>query len=142
MSLVLADTGAEAIVSRYFNGLVPAGGTDLALQLFVNDVTPDDGPVTYAEAAGAGYVAVPLVAGSFTISAVGGIARATYARQTFIFDGPLTTNLTIYGYYVVDSDGAVIWAERAATPFTPEQDGDRYLVDPVFELSHGTPIAT
>lgn len=141
MSLILSDTGALAMVSRYFKNTHPVGGDNLTLKLFTNDVTPDDASTaaTFTVAAGGGYASTLLLPDSFATATVGGIAQASHPRQTFIFTGALTGNQIIYGYFVVDADGVLVWAERAAAPFTPTLNNDRYMVDPIFKLSKGTP---
>lgn len=137
MALVLADSGAVAILTRFFN----AADNDLTLKLFVNNVTPADTDIaaTYTEATGGGYSAKALTEASWTVSTVGGIAQAAAPEQTFTFTGPLTTFTDIYGYYIVDGAGTLIYAERSATPNTPNVNGYALLVTPVFKLSHGTP---
>lgn len=143
--LVLADVGADQILKSYFNKVQPTGGNNLTLKLFVNNVTPNasggDTAATYTEATGGGYAAITLTAGSWTITVANDPSDAVYAQQTFTFTGALTTNTTIYGYYVVDADGILIWSEKAAASFTPANNGDTYKVTPKFQLSYGQPAA-
>jgi hypothetical protein len=141
MAIVLTDLGAEQILKKYFANTDPTGGVDLTLKLFTNNINPADTDVVggYTEAVGGGYAAKTLTAASFTISTVGDIAQAAYAQQTFTFTGPLTGPGTIYGYFVVDADGVLIYAEKAAVAFTPLNNGDLLLITPAFQLSKGTP---
>ena len=139
MALILLDVGADEILKTYFNNVRPSGGNNLDLKLFVNDVTPADTGVSYTEAAGGDYAAKTLTNGSWTVTPANDPSDAVYAEQTFTFTGPLTTNPTIYGYYVEDADGTIIWAERLSAPFTPANNGDSLKVTPKFELSKGTP---
>lgn len=142
MSIVLSDAGAIQILTKYFKNIAPTNGNNYTLKLFTNNnITPVDSDTasTYTEADGGGYAAKTLTAASFTISTSAGIAQAAYAQQTFTFTGALTANATIYGYYVVDDDGALIYAEKASSSFTPTNNGDQYLITPVFQLSKGTP---
>jgi hypothetical protein len=141
MALVLADAGAAQILARYFNSTNPAGGTALTLKLFATNVTPADTSTasSFTEAAGGGYAAKTLTNGSWTVTAPGGIEQAAYAQQTFTFTGALTTNPAIYGYYIVDADNVLIYAEAAGSTFTPANNGDSYKVTPVMQLSKGTP---
>lgn len=141
MSIVLSDVGAEQILKKYFANTAPAGGNNLTLKLFTSNTTPADTDTagTYTEATGGGYSAITLTAASFTVSTVGGIAQAAYAQRTFTFSGALTTNGTVYGYYIVDADGVLIYAERAATSYTPLNNGDALMITPIFKLSKGTP---
>lgn len=141
MAMVLMDTGATQIANSYFKKVNPAAGNNLTLKLFVNDITPADDDVIgdYTEAAGGGYAAKTLTASEFTVSTVAGIVQAVYAQQQFVFTGALTTNPAIYGAYIVDADGVLILAERAASPYTPSDNGHMYVVDVVVQISKGTP---
>lgn len=141
MALTLADVGADCFLKTYFNNTRPAGGNNFTLKLFVSNTTPADTDTagTYTEAAGGGYAAKTLTNGSFTITVGNDPSDAVYAIQTWTFTGALTTNPTIYGYYVVDSDGVLQWAERLGASFTPATSGDQLSVTPKFQLSKGTP---
>ena len=136
MAIVLADVGAAKILTDYFI----TSGVNLTLKLFVTNVTPADTDVagTYTVAVGGGYADKVLAAASWVQSSIGSIEQVAYAAQTFTFTGALTTNTTIYGYYVLDAAGVLIYAE-AGTPFTPANNGDTYTVTPKFQLSKGTP---
>jgi len=142
MSLILADVGADCILKRYFNDVSPSSGKNLTLKLFCTNITPADTDTasTYAssEAQGGGYNAITLTSGSWTVTVANDPSDAVYTQQTFTFTGALTTNTTVYGYYVVDADGVLIWAE-AFTPFTPANNGDTIKITPKFQLSKGTP---
>jgi hypothetical protein len=138
MALVLTDLGADEILKTYFNNTRPTGGNNMTLRLFATDVTPAQTGVSYVEATGGGYAAITLTNGSWTITPANDPSDAVYAQQTFTFTGPLTTNGTVYGYYITDADSTVIYAE-AITPFEPLASGDNIKITPKFELSSGTP---
>lgn len=139
MALVLLDVGADEILRTYFNNYRPAGGNNLTLRLFVNDVVPGQSGIAYTEAAGGGYAARTLTCGLWVVNPANDPSDAVYPSQTFLFTGPLSTNPTIYGYYVTNADGTVIYAERFDTAFTPLSNGDSRSVIPTFQLSSGTP---
>ena len=145
MAMIFEDQGCTQVWKAYFNNVWAAGGKNLTLKLFVNNVTPSstgaDTAATFTEATGGGYAALTLTNGSWTVSTNAGIVQAAYAQQQFLFTGPLTTNPTIYGYFVVDADGNLVFAERAAATFTPAANGDYYDVTPIVQISHGTPVA-
>jgi hypothetical protein len=148
MALVLSDLGADQILKSYFNKSQPVGGNNLTLKLYTTNITPNpnggDTAAAYnaAEAAGPGYAAITLTAGSWTVTPANDPSDAVYAQQTFTFTGPLTsTAKDIYGYYVVDADGILIWAEKASGPFTPANNGDTYKITPKFQMSWGVPAA-
>lgn len=137
--LILSDLGAGQILNSYFKKIEPAGGNNLLAKLFVNDVVPTDTDTaaSYTEATGGGYEPKTLAVADCTVSNVDGIMQAEYPQQSFIFTGPLTTNSTVYGVYVVDADGVLICAERLATPYEPMNAGDTIGVTPKFRLSKG-----
>lgn len=141
MALTLADVGADAILKTYFNNTRPAGGNNFTLKAFTSNTTPadTDTAATYTEASGGGYVAKTLTNGSFTVTVGNDPSDATYAQQTWTFTGALTGNPTVYGYYVVDADNVLLWAERLPASFTPAVSGDQLAVTPKFQLSKGTP---
>ena len=140
MAIQLADVGAASLLKAYFNNVWPAGGKNLTLKLFATNVTPSDTSTagSFTEATGGGYAAKTLTNGSWTESNVGGIEQVAYAQQTFGFTGALTTNTTVYGYYIVDADGVLVYAEAQA-PFTPANNGDQITLTPTFQASKGTP---
>lgn len=141
MALVLADVGADIILNAFFNDSRAAGGHDLTLKLFATDVTPADTSTagSFTEASGGGYSSKTLSNGSWTVASANDPSDAVYAEQTFVFTGTLTTNGTIYGYFVVDADGVLVWAEKFSSSFTPANNGDQLKLTPKFQLSKGTP---
>lgn len=142
MPFVLGDTGAAQIGKSYFRKENPVAGNNLRLRLFTNDHTPtdDDVTATYTEATGGGYLEKTLLASNFTVSKVNGIVQAAYStQQAFVFTGPLTGTVPVYGAYLVDDDGILIGAEKAAASYTPTANGHMYAVDVVIQISKGTP---
>lgn len=141
MGLILGDTGADCILATYFNNTRPAGGNNLTMKLFTNDIVPLDThtAATYTEAVGGGYAVKTLTCGSWTLNPVTDPSEITYAKQVFTFSGPLTGALTIYGYEIVDADNVHQWSERLTNPFTPNNDGDHLDITPKFQGSKGTP---
>lgn len=141
MAMILMDGGATQILNSYFKKVNAAGGPNLTLKLFVNDINPadTDTAVSYVEAVGGGYAAKVLTP-SMCILGTAPIRQMSYPQELFIFTGPLTANLIIYGAYIVDDDGVLISAEKAAATYTPTYDGDVYTVTPIFKLGNGTVI--
>ena len=139
---VFNNAGIAQVLQAYFNNTFPAN-KNLTLKLFCNNITPadTDTTATYTEATGGGYAAITLTNGSWTVSNVGGIEQAAYALQTFTFTGPLTTNTTIYGYYIIDAAVSpnVVTAQLLNAPFTPVNNGDKQQVTPIVQGSHGVP---
>ena len=85
--------------------------------------------------------AISLANGSWTVTPANDPSDSVYAEQTFTFTGPLTTNTTIYGYYLEDNDGSTgvaVFAELLGTPFVPANNGDTLKLTVKFQLSKGT----
>ncbi len=141
MSQVLSDLGALQDLKAILNRVLPTGGNNYTLFLFVNDVTPSDSTVLgdLTEPTGGGYSTKSLTAGNWTVSSSGGIPQGAYAKQTFTFNGPLDGAAQIYGYGMKDADGVLRHAERASAQFTPVNNGDHYDVTPIVKHSKGTP---
>lgn len=140
MAGVLANTGATVILKSFFNKVEATGGNNLTLKLFTNNYTPLTTSVAgdFTEAAGGGYAAATFTAGSWTVSTSNVPRDAVYAQQTFTFTGALTSTAVIYGYYVVDADGVLVFAERASSTMTPATNGDTYKVTPSFALANNS----
>lgn len=139
MALVLADVGADLILNTFFNATAQQ---NLLLKLYATDVTPADTDTvaTYTEADGGGYAAKTLTNGSWTVAGANDPSDAVYAQQTWTFTGALTTNATVYGYFVTDAAGTtLVYAEKFGTSFTPANNGDQLKLTPQFQLSKGTP---
>jgi len=127
MDLVFSSTGARLILGAALNG-TPIG--DLKLKLFTNDITPDYDTIAsdFTEAAGGGYAAKTLTSGSWTLGLSKNIAQATYADQYFTFTGQLTLGASIYGYFVTNLAGELIYSQRGDAFVTPANPGDYYQV--------------
>ena len=99
MALVVCNNG-ESIALSYLTGKA-ASTENLVYRLFATNVTPaeTDTAGSYTEATGGGYAAKTLTGASWTVT-TGAPTSATYAQQDYTFTGPLTTNGTVYGYYV------------------------------------------
>jgi hypothetical protein len=140
MPLVSADVGLVTFFAARFNNVWPSS-KDLKLRLFCNSITALDTSVTgdFTQATGGGYAEITLTAGSWTVSIVGGIAQAAYPVQSFVFTGPLTTNSSVFGYYVVDGNGVLQWAENFTAPVAPISSGNHIDVTPIYQGSKGTP---
>lgn len=114
MTLVVPNIAEQAILTKYLN-------QQFTLRLYSNNIIPGETNTaeTFIEVAGGGYVPKSLVFAGWTISALG---VATYAAQDFSFSGVTNSPGTIYGYYLLDANSIIAWAERFAegvVPFTP-----------------------
>ncbi|MHC1697786.1 MAG: hypothetical protein AB9919_06960 [Geobacteraceae bacterium] len=141
MNQLWHDTGISALLESYFNKVQPVGGNNLTLRLFSNSFTPVSGNVAsaFTEVTGGGYAAKTLAAGSWTVSVVGGIPQVVFAKQVFTFTGTIGGSGQVYGHYVTDADGDVIYSQLESGPWTPLLNGDHFDVTPKTQGSYGTP---
>jgi hypothetical protein len=141
MAIVMNDKGCAQVLKKYFNDTNAAGGNNLTLKLFCNNINPARGDTlaTYTIALSGGYADITLTRGSWTVNESDSPRDAVYAQQTFTFTGELTTNKDIYGYVIVDADSSVIAAEKFGAIFHPYNNGDLLKVTPRVQMSTGTP---
>lgn len=114
MGLIVPDA-IEVEVLTYI--LTP----DLTIHLYSNDYTPlpTSTAANFTEVTGGGYASKPLTFTNWTITP-NAPSVALYTLQTWTFTGTTDSPGTIYGYYVTrDSDGALMWAHRFPTAYTP-----------------------
>lgn len=129
MALVVCNNG-ETIALSYLTG--KTGSTEnLIYRLFATNVTPaeTDTAGSYTEATGGGYASKTLTGASWTVTA-GAPTSAAYAQQDWTFTGPLTTNGTVYGYYVTRASTADLVLAETFTSFVPTNNGDKILLTP------------
>lgn len=129
MTILVPNVG-ENIALSYLTGKVTTV-RDLIYRLFATNVTPAETDVagTYTEAAGGGYGSKTLTGANWTITN-GAPTEAAYAQQTWTFTGALTTNPTVYGYYVTRVTDADLVLAETFTSFTPVNNGDQILLTP------------
>jgi len=148
----LFDSGALDILGNYFN----ASGITFQVMLFTNEAAvaalPIPDSAALVEAVGGGYDRVELDEYDIEVGTPGTtqIPSATFVPVEFNFTGPLTGDETakkIYGFAVLvgaastpHNAGDIIFAAPLDEPFTPAED-DSLVLNPVFELSKGTPTA-
>jgi hypothetical protein len=121
---VCGDAYAE-LLKDWLKGAAPP---NLTLRLYSNNYTPvlDEEVSDFTESGMAGYAAVNLVQGNWTVTDTLGVLAATYPAITFTFTG----GGTIYGYFVTDvAKTLVYWAELGAGgPFIYSSGGGQLIV--------------
>lgn len=129
MTLLVPNVG-ENIALSYLVGKTTTV-RDLIYGLFATNVTPaeTDTAASYTAAAGGGYAAKTLTGASWTITN-GAPTSAAYAQQTWTFTGALTTNATVYGYFVIRVTDVDLVLAETFTSFTPANNGDQILLTP------------
>lgn len=132
MTLIVPTVGLNKFLSLGLENILSG---DLTLKLYSNNITPSetDTAATYTVVSGGGYVDITLSDDDWTIAA----EVASQAQKQFDFTGATDAPTTIYGYYVVNSDNVLMWAERfneSVLPFVPV-NGSAIKITPRFEAA-------
>lgn len=128
MAGIVANAGEELALKNFLNHTAPQ---NQVLKLFVNNVTPAEGDTaaSYTEMSTQGYASKALTGTSWTVTP-GAPSSASYAQQTWTFDGTGGAT-TVYGYFVVQAvSGILMFAERFASPPTIVNNGDQIKLTP------------
>jgi hypothetical protein len=122
MAIVVPNVGEVIALNLFFNKATPE---NQVLRLFATNITPaeTDTAGTYTEAAGGGYANKALTGTSWTVTG-GAPSTAAAGVQTFTFTGPLTTNATVFGYYVTQTTSGILMFAESFASFTPTNNGD------------------
>lgn len=133
---ILVPTVGEVKLLEFALGF-SAPGNQL-LKLYTSNTTPADGDTaaTYTEmGAVQAYAYKTLAKASWSIATSSSVGTATYAAQTWTFDGT-GGSATVYGYFVTDAtSGVLLWAERFSASKTAANNGDVIIITPVITLS-------
>ena len=118
MSLVVPDDG-ELLLLQYLVNISRDNTDHPVLHLYTNDIDPEDGShgasgedfdaTNFTEATESGYAAITLTGTNWTTEQTVSVSKAVYnSGVTFTF----TQSVDLYGYYVTDTSGDILWAER------------------------------
>lgn len=129
MALVLLHQGEQGNLEAFVNKTAPS---TLICKLFATNVTPGktDTESSYTEAAGGNYSSKSCTPANWTwTSATPSHIDLTQATTSWTFTGALTTNPTIYGYWLARTDNSKAQIAEAISPtFTPANNGDQLLL--------------
>lgn len=137
MSLVLVESGMLAELDR----MTAAWAGVRFMGLFSNDLEPDRtttiGQIT--PAAFSGYVGLRPLMGWSPATLLGERAVSSGALMTWAHNGGPHSGW-VFGYYVVDPSGTLVWAERRPGPAVALfRAGQTYSVIPQFSLGSRFP---
>ena len=125
MALVIPNVSEVTLLNNMLNVATP---TNTILHLYSNNLTPSSTTVVgdVTEVTSGGYAAITLTSSSWSVATSGGgVTTASYAEQTF----NITTSATIYGYYITNVAGDLLWLERfTAAPFQLPGSGGQVLI--------------
>lgn len=131
MTLLVPTVGLNKFLSL---GLDDVLSGELTLKLYSNNQVPaaGDTAASYTEVSGGGYADITLETDWSILDGV-----ATKSQKQFDFTGATAAPTTIYGYYVVNEDNVLMWAERfsaSVVPFIPV-NGASIKITPRFEAA-------
>lgn len=132
--LVVSDYGLLAFAAEWLLSLLPG----LTCRLFKNNYTPLQSSVVgdFTEADFTGYSAQALTGWGAAYINGGGDAETDNGAVLFHQTGTGTTN-NVYGYFVTDGSGSLVYAERnAAAPVAMDTTGKVYVVSPKLTLGN------
>lgn len=136
MAVIMSEVALSKILDLYLNG----SGSSIvgSWRLYSNDYTPVPGMLVgaFTEVTASGYAPVSVLDTGWTLTLAGtGLYDGTNDAIAFTMDEAVT----VYGYYVLDGDGDVAWAQRFATPVVLPSFGGTITLQPRLELK--TPLA-
>ena len=138
--MVVPDEGERKLLEYIVNKTAP---TNLVIRLYVNDVDLSGETFTtssFTEAntgssssSSNGYASVTLLGANWTVSTNQGVSVAVYnSTITFSF----TESQSVYGYYITNTSGNILWAERfSGAPFNLPSGGGDISVRPQVQLN-------
>ena len=134
MSLKIPALGENALL-RDMLGITPVGA--LTIKLFINDFTPGDADTSasYTEMASHGYSQKTIPVASWSVAQVANVGEASATPVVWTFTAGIGGPVTIFGYFVVGTDGTVRWAEKFSSSFVVEFLNDSITITPKFTLS-------
>jgi hypothetical protein len=129
MSLVVCDGAKQLLLTQLLSWL----NANTRLRLFQNNHTPvhGDTAAAYTEASFPGYAFTALTSWGAVYLTADFHAFTDEVLRTFTATGSSPAN-TIYGYYITDLTGALLWAELAPAAVTINASGQTYSVLPRF----------
>ena len=129
MTLLVPNAGEVITLSYLVNKTTVT--RDLIYKLFATNVTPaeTDTAASYTAAVGGGYADKTMTGASWTVTG-GAPTSAAFAQQTWTFTGVLTTNTTIFGYFVIRTTDVDLVLAETFTSFVPTNNGDQILLTP------------
>jgi hypothetical protein len=118
MSITITNIAKQKFLENFFSV------ENLTLKLFSNDVTPSstDDSDSFEEFSGGNYSSVELNSSEWNITS----SDVFYPQINWSFEN---VSGNIYGYYIVDENDSVIFAERFPNaPYAVSNSGDEIAV--------------
>ncbi len=126
--MITVSERAAAAMTRAVVGLARR------VHLYANDVHPvrQHDLAAFQEVQGGGYAPADLPADDWVVRADGKLTVAVRAPIAWSFTAGVGN---VYGYYVTDAAGALLWSERLVpAPFLAANPGDKLRVALVYDM--------
>jgi hypothetical protein len=135
MAIILPAASENNMLSFAVGATTPG---NQQLKLYVNSVTTSNDALVaadFTEMSTLGYASKTLTKTSWVVTQNGSNkASAAYAQQTWTFTAG--TQVTVYGYYVLDATtGLLLWFEAFSASKSVENNGDQIIITPTITLA-------
>jgi len=124
---ISCPNAAEVLLLQYIVGLVKPNNP--VIKLYGNDLDPVETTTIgdFTMSTEAGYASKTLTSTSWTTTLSGNTSTAVYSQETFSF----TTGADVYGYFITDTGGGLMWCERfTGAPFQLPTGGGTIAISP------------
>lgn len=130
MVIKVTDNGEKTLIDWMLNST----GTNIVLRLYKNDYTPVFNSIAanFTQADFTGYASVTLTRGNWNTPVTNVLGAAEIQYNTDV-SWTTTTSQSVYGYYVTDLSGNVLFAERFSQT-RALVNGDSLTISPRFTL--------
>ena len=131
---VVVNQYLDNLAARVLLGLAGnPGGWSIHLYVNLYAPTPQDTVSSYVECTLPGYSFVTFQSSQWSGGiSPGPIAVYTYPQITWTFDPYQSAQQTVFGYWVQDSSGSVLYAELFPAPFPVPPQGGELPMRPTF----------
>lgn len=130
MALVVPNIGE----TKLLEWILKSTGTDTVLKLYSNDYTPVAASTngSFTEATFTGYVEKDIARTDWASATTNGSGKAEITSPDLSWSA--TSSQTVYGYFVQDASGNLLFAERFSSARALES-GDTLTISPKFTLT-------
>lgn len=123
---VISKTGLVRMLSAVVS-------KELYVKLYTNNknISTETSAKDLVEARGGGYKPIVMRKGDWKVIVENGAVQAKRREVTWKFTSRVGK---VFGYYVTDYDGTLIWGTKFKTPFEAEREGDTIKVNPTLVM--------
>lgn len=129
-AIQVSDGYLQSILNLFLNSGTPPTG--FTFHLYTNNITPTPASVLadFTECSIAGYASQAVTSSGWSINAS---APGQYKGTNTTVSFTMTSSGTVYGLYVTDGVGALVWSEKFDTPLVFGDLGGTVTIEPTLE---------